>query len=51
MTIYYIDWQQLLTGQITEQQTVVDVVGLPQGVYIVRVFNDRTMQVGKFVKQ
>ena len=50
MTIYSISGQQLMAQQITEQQTVLDVSGLPQGVYFVKVSNDKTVQVGKFVK-
>jgi len=51
MTIYNIDGQQLLSHQIAEQQAVVDVSGLPQGVYFVRVADESAVQVGKFVKQ
>jgi hypothetical protein len=50
MTIYNISGQALFTRQITEQQTVVDVSGLPLGVYFVRVSNDRTVMVEKFIK-
>jgi hypothetical protein len=51
LTINNINGQQILIRQITEQQTVVDVSGLPQGVYIARMADDRMVQVGKFVKQ
>jgi len=51
MTIIDITGKELFTRQITEQQTVVDVSGLVSGVYLVRVSNDRTVIVGKFVKQ
>ena len=51
LTIYNINGQQLLKRQITEQETVLDVSGLPKGIYFVRVTNDRTVQVGKLVKQ
>jgi hypothetical protein len=51
MTIYNISGQALLSRQITEQQTVVDVSWLPQGVYFVRVSNDSAVKVGKFVVQ
>jgi hypothetical protein len=49
LTIYNISDKQLLTCQITEKQTVVDVSELPQGIYFVRITDDRTMQVGKFI--
>jgi hypothetical protein len=51
MTIYNINVQQILQRQITEQQTVVDLSGLPQGIYLVRIVNDMTVQVGKFIKE
>ncbi len=51
MTIYNISGQQLIQRQITEQQTVVDVSGLPQGVYFLRIRMDTTVQMGKFVKE
>jgi hypothetical protein len=51
MTIYNIDGLQLLSRTITEQQTMVEVSGLPQGVYFVRVADDRMVQVGKFMKR
>jgi UDP-3-O-[3-hydroxymyristoyl] glucosamine N-acyltransferase len=51
MTVYNINGQQIMTRQITEQQTVVDVSGLVQGVYFVKVTDDRTIQVGKFIKE
>ena len=51
LTIYDINGQALLSRQLTEQQTVVDVSGLVRGVYFVRVNNDKIVQVGKLVKQ
>jgi hypothetical protein len=51
LTIYNLNGQQLIKRQITEQQTVIDVSELVKGVYFVRAINDRTVMVGKFVKQ
>jgi len=51
MTIIDITGEQLLFRQITEQQTVVDVSGLSQGVYFVKVADDRTVMGAKFIKQ
>jgi hypothetical protein len=51
ITIIDITGKQLISRQITEQQTVVDVSGLPQGIYFVRVTDESKVQVGKFVKQ
>lgn len=46
-----IEGQQLLTRQITELKTQIDISSLPRGVYFVRLTNDSTVEVGKFVKE
>jgi hypothetical protein len=51
LTIFNINGQVLLSRQSTEQESVVNVSRLPEGVYFVKVTDDRTMMVGKFVKQ
>ena len=51
MTIFNLNGQALLSRQITEPIINVDVSGLVSGLYFVRVRDDRTVQVGKFVKQ
>jgi hypothetical protein len=51
MTIFNINGQQIMTRQIAEPIINVDVSGLVSGVYFVRVVDDMTVQVGKFVKQ
>ncbi len=51
MTIFNISGQQMMTRQIMEKHTVVDVSGLPTGVYFLRITDDTTVQVGKFVKE
>jgi len=43
--------QQLIISQITEPKTVIDISTLPSGVYFVRVTNDKTVEVGKIIKQ
>ena len=43
--------QELITRQITEPKTQIDISALPGGVYFVRVTNDKTVEVGKFVKE
>ena len=43
--------QQLITRPITESRTQIDISNLPSGVYFVRVTNDKTVEVRKFVKQ
>jgi hypothetical protein len=49
LTIFNITEQQLTQRQIMEQQIVIDLTRLPQGVYLVRVLNDRTLQVRKII--
>ena len=51
LTIYNLSGQQLIERQITEQQTMVDVSGLPTGVFFVRVVGDEGVMVGKVVKE
>jgi hypothetical protein len=51
LTISNINGQQLLRRPITEPQTVLDVMGLSSGIYFVKVSNEKTVQVRKFVKQ
>jgi hypothetical protein len=51
LTIYNINGQAIITRQITDDITVFDVSGLSQGVYFVKVSNDRTVMVDDFVKQ
>ncbi len=51
LTIYNISSQKHIQHQITENQTVVDVSELPQGIYFMHIADERTVQVGKFIKQ
>jgi len=51
LTIHNINGQVISRRQITEQQTVVNVSGLSQGIYVVRIVSDDGVMVGKFVKQ
>ena len=51
LSILNINGQQLITRQITEPQTQIDIATLPIGVYFVRLTNEKTVHMGKFVKQ
>jgi hypothetical protein len=51
LSIINLNGQQLITRQITELRTQIDISSLPSGVYFVRLTNDNAVQVGKFVKQ
>jgi hypothetical protein len=51
VSIVNIEGQELITRQISEPITTIDVSTLSSGVYFVRLTNDRTVEVGKIVKQ
>jgi len=51
LTISSISGQALITHQITEPKTQLDISDLPRGVYFVRVTDDRAVSVGKFIKE
>jgi hypothetical protein len=51
LTIYNLNGQQFITQPITEPQTLVDVSGLPSGVYFVKVVDDDKVMMGKVVKE
>jgi hypothetical protein len=51
LNIFNLNGQQLISRQVAEPITVVDIGALPVGVYIVKVTHERTVRVGKFVKQ
>jgi hypothetical protein len=46
-----IEGQQLITRHITEPKTQINISTMPSGVYFVRLTNERTVEVGKFIKQ
>lgn len=43
--------QELISQQVKELKTTIDISTLPNGVYFVRLTNDKTVEMGKFVKQ
>lgn len=51
MTILNISGQVILSRQITETKTQLDIKNLPSGVYFVRITTDATVMVSKFIKQ
>ena len=51
LAIVDIEGQQLITRQINELRTQIDISSLPSGGYFVRLSNDKTVEVGKFVKE
>jgi hypothetical protein len=51
LSIINLSGQQLLQQTITEPTTTIDVSGLKSGVYFVRLTGDKTVSVGKLLKQ
>ena len=51
LSILDINGQQLLQKKITGQTTLIDISTLPGGVYFVKATGERTVQVGKVIKQ
>ena len=51
LSMMNLNGQEVLTRQITESKTQIDISNLPSGVYFVRLTNDKTVEVGKFVKE
>ena len=51
LSILNLTGQEFLTRQISESKTVIDISPLPSGVYFVRLTNEKTVEVGKIIKQ
>ena len=51
VSIINIHGQELLKQTITEPKTLVDISSLPNGIYFVRVMGEKTVGVGKVIKQ
>jgi len=51
LSIINVNGVEFIRRPITEPKTKIDVSNLPTGVYFIRVQNDRTIEVGKIVKQ
>jgi hypothetical protein len=51
LSIFNLNGQQLLQQQITETNTTIDVCEFNSGVYFVQLTSNKSVQVGKFIKQ
>jgi Secretion system C-terminal sorting domain len=51
LSIMNLNGKELTTRQITQPQTQIDISNLPSGVYFVRLTSDRTVEMGKIIKQ
>lgn len=51
LTILNVEGQELITRQLLEPKMEINTHTLPVGIYFVRITNDRTVEMGKFIKQ
>ena len=51
LVIVNLEGQQLLTRQITEPKTIIDISSLPSGIYFMRETNDKTVELEKILKE
>jgi Secretion system C-terminal sorting domain len=51
LAIVNIEGQELIKQKISNRKIQIDISNLPSGVYFVRLTNDKTVEVGKFIKQ
>ena len=50
LSVMNLNGQEVITRQLTQSKTQLDISGLPGGVYFVRLINERTIVIRKFVK-
>ncbi len=51
LSMMNLNGKKVLTRSLIKPKTQIDIGNLPSGVYFVRLTNDKTVEVGKFVKQ
>jgi hypothetical protein len=51
LSILNLNSEELLQQEITKPKTTIDISGLKCGIYFLRIAGDKTIKVGKFVKQ
>ena len=51
LSIMNLSGQEVLTSQLTKASIIIDISGLPCGVYVVKLIGSKGMQMGKFVKE
>jgi hypothetical protein len=51
LSIFNLHGQELISRQMTESRTVIDISHLPQGLYFVKITRDDTVKVSKLVKE
>jgi hypothetical protein len=51
LSMMNLNGEEVLTRSLIKPKTQIDISNLPGGVYFVRLTNNKTVEVGKFVKQ
>jgi hypothetical protein len=51
LSIFNVSGEKLIEKQLTDNETQIDISALPQGVYFVRLQNEKMVEVGKMVKE
>jgi photosystem II stability/assembly factor-like uncharacterized protein len=51
LSIFNVSGEKVIEMQLIDNETQIDISGLPWGVYFVRVQNDKMLEVGKMVKE
>ena len=51
LSVMNLNGEEVLTRSLIKPKTQIDISNLPIGIYFVRLSNDKTVEVGKFVKQ
>jgi hypothetical protein len=51
LSIINLNAQELITQKISERKTVIRISNLPNGIYFIRLTNDQSVDIGKFIKQ
>ena len=51
LSIYNLNGMELLKQHILESKSIIDISSLPSGIYLVKVLGDKTVQIGKIIKE
>jgi hypothetical protein len=51
LSIFNVNGEKVIEGQLTDNETQIDISALPRGIYFVRLQNEKMVEVGKMVKE
>jgi photosystem II stability/assembly factor-like uncharacterized protein len=51
LSVMNVNGQQLITRQVNQPTTTIDIIALPKGVYFIKMTGERTVEMGKFIKE